>query len=66
MKPYCADLTNEQINLTRDGRITVRFDKVRMNRMDLLVAVHGLTPSEVLRSAFDAACIQLGVVSDKA
>lgn len=60
-----ADLTNEQVNYTRDGRVTIRLDAVRQARLDLLVAVHGMTPSEVLRGAFDAACVQLGVVSDK-
>lgn len=58
------DLDNDQINLTRDGRLTIRFDAVRMGRLDLIVAVHGVTPSEVIRAAFDRFCVEAGL-SDK-
>ena len=59
------DLSIEQVNATSDGRITIRLDAARLSRLDLIVAAHGVTPSEVFRSAFDAACIQLGVLSDR-
>ena len=58
------DLDNDQINLTRDGRLTIRSDALRMGRLDLLVAVPGVTPSEVIRAAFDRFCVEAGL-SDK-